>query len=391
VTVPPATGATLGPVASGSISCGTAREFLTRLAAGEPVTASPDVWAELSRWKVLGGTEVHPELTDTGRKVLHELTVRAQRVDPRPLEEVSVEIGNGVATLARRGVNAAYFLAELGPVPPVEVVPYLRIVAAGLACRPEPPESLVDEFENAWGSMEVLGKVDTDRLLAAELIAGSGMSQDDLYAPLTSTAERLTSLGCGEPLSTAVLLELRTKPGTPAALVEAWRIARTQSASDIEAALVAESPDPTGAMRRRDAWIPLLAGSDTDRRRAATYLATTPNAPSEAYAARARTVAKGLGAEFPHPALAAAIATSLLPFEPAEVNDWVAKGVEAATASQLAPRRVELDVLGLALVRDLLSPAPPADAAATEAAAVARVALHAWIFRDTVRGLGSRA
>jgi hypothetical protein len=358
---------------------------------GERSPATPALWESLAPRNVLAGTRDHPEMTTVGEQVLHELQVRAYRTDPRPIDAVAAEIGATVATLAGIADNAEYFVAELGPVPPVDVLPYLRVVAVSLACRPESPEDLVEEFKNAWGSMEVLGGTDADRLLAAELISASGVGQESFYAPLTQTVDRLRSAGCRTPLATAALLQLHPQM-TSVLRVDPWVVARRKVGADEEAAMLATAFDLPEALRRWEAWKSALEGSETDRRRSAAYL-TLEGEPTPTRISRIRETATLLKGMFDSPTLAAALATSHLAFAPTEVHDWLMKGVQVAASRQLAPTRAELAVLGLAMLRGLRLEGAASEVTGggsevrvrSEIGLPAHVALHAWLYRETRR------
>jgi len=347
----------------------------------------PEVWDALAPRNALAGTIDRPELTPVGQQVLRELELRAYRTDGLPLEAVATEIGNAVGALGAIADNAEYFLAELGPVPPARVVPFLRIVAASLACRPESPEDLVEEFKNAWGSMEVLGGTDPDRLLAAELVAASGVAQESFYSPMMNSVDRLRSAGCRSALSTAALLHLHpTVTMTPP--IDAWVEARRRIGSDEEAALVVATGEPKGRVDLWEAWRDALPGTDTDRRRAAAYLAAE-GTPLETHSARITEGTALVGASFRQPALAASIAAVALPYRASEYVDWLTKSTGVATSRQLAPTRGELSVLGLALLRGIRpgsvvggGPAPTDLPVPAGDGLPAHVALHAWLYRD---------
>jgi len=366
---------------SSGLTCGRVREYLASVARGQVTPVEPTIWESLAPHNALIGTPERPELTAVGQQVLRELEVRAYRTDSRPLDAVAAEIGAAVASLAQIADNAEYFVAELGPVPPVEVLPYLRVVAASLACRPESPEDLVESFKNAWGSMEVLGGADTDRLLAAELFSASGASQEAFYAPFTRAVDRLRAGGCRTPLATATFLQLHPQI-TRSPPLEGWVAARKKVGADEEAAMLATCPDLSDALRRWEGWRAVLEGSDLDRRRSAAYLALD-NEPSAESAERIRATAALLAPSFDSPTLAAALATRHLDFDPAELHDWVAKATQVAASRQLAPSRAELGVIGLAMLRGLRFDTGVASQGRIEIGLPAHVALHAWLYRGT--------
>lgn len=330
-------------------------------------------------------------MTSEAERVLHELEVRADRIDSRPLDAIAEELGTTLASLDTAAERAEYFIAELGPVPPVEVLPYLRVVAASLACRPEPPDDLVEEFKNAWGSMEVLGGTPDDRLLAAELIASSGVDQGSFYSPMMNVVDRLRSDGCSMPLATGVLLELRPSSEN-GRQVEAWAATRRRTGSDVAAALVTGIGPIEGAVAGWEAWTRVLDVESTRHPVAAAYLASR-GPPTPELVRRVRDVAVRLRASFGNATLAAALLTSLLPYSTSEVADWLDKAVQFATARQLAPVPAELSVIGLALLRGGTFPEVPS-MALTETGGdpglAAHVALHAGLFRDTRRPIAPR-
>jgi hypothetical protein len=114
-------------------TCGQVRGYLAALAAGQIPSPQRGVWDSLSPRNALAGSFERPELTAVGEQVLRELELRAYRVDSRPLDEVAAEVGRSIAQLGETAEATEYFVAELGPVPPVSVLPLLRIVAADLA------------------------------------------------------------------------------------------------------------------------------------------------------------------------------------------------------------------------------------------------------------------
>ncbi|HKV90790.1 MAG TPA: hypothetical protein VJQ43_06315, partial [Thermoplasmata archaeon] len=159
------------------MTSGAVRTYLSSLASGRPDSrAPPEVWESLVRNGAVEGSPDSPTLTDVGRHVLSELEVRASRTDPLPLDSVAQQLNRVGADLENVAKSASYFLAELGPVVPIEALPLLRMVAVGLANRRETPEEIAEAFRNIWGSVEVMGGDARDRLLAAELLDAEGAS-----------------------------------------------------------------------------------------------------------------------------------------------------------------------------------------------------------------------
>lgn len=365
-------------------SCGRVRVFLASLARGSPDGPDSVVWEALASRHAIGGSRDRPAMTPESTRVLHELEVRADRVDGLPLDAVAEELGAGIASMDAVAERAEYFIAELGPVPPVEVLPFLRVVAASLAGRPEPADDLVEEFKNAWGSMEVLGGTPDDRLLGAELIAASGIDQGSFYSPLMNVVDRLRAEGCPTPVSTGVLLELRPASSNGAG-IDQWVAARRRTGSDQAASLLAVASAPDRAIDAWTAWTQALGPGAAGRPRAAAYLAGL-GLPTPDLVARVRAMADRWAPRFRDAALAAAVAAPLLPYSSTEAADWLDKSVAIATARQLAPASGELAVIGLALLRGAKLPGVR-PMVLTEAGGdlglAAHTALHAGLFRDS--------
>jgi hypothetical protein len=367
------------------VTCGLVRGYLSELAQGRTPPPHRAVWESLSPRNALTGSFEHPEITTVGEQVLRELEIRAYRVDPMPLDAVAAQVGAAIARLGETAEATEYFVAELGPVPPVAVLPLLRIVASDLAPRPEPADDLVEAFKNAWGSMEVLGGSSEDRLLAAELMVGSGVPQESFYSPMMATVDQLRSDGSRVPLATATLLHLYPSvTATPS--LERWRTARRTVGQDEEAALLSHMPDLERSLDSWRAWFDRLEGETNDRRFAAAYLALG-GAPTPERESRLRETVELVRRSFERPLLASALLVAQLPFRPAELVDWLTKATDIATVRQLAPNRAELSVIGLSLLRGL----PPSDGTSSGppmlrgilsgAGLPAQVALHAGLFR----------
>lgn len=330
-------------------------------------------------------------ITAVGRQVLRELELRGYRCDGLPLDTVASEIERAVTGLATMADTATYFLAELGPVPPVETVPLLRIVAAHLAVRHESPEELVEEFKNGWGGTEVMGGSAADRLLAAELVTASDVPQAELYSSMMTTVGRLTDVGAASPVATATILHLFPAP-TATAPLDRWTRARERLGHDEGAALLAGPSDLEATIARWEGNVAALGGAGADAELAGLYL-TAGTLADRALAAAVRDAAPRFEGAFARPMLAAAVALGHLGLPAEESHDWLEKSVAQATARHLAPTAAELSVLGLAFLQGLdpgtfhrpVSVAAAPVGQAPGAALVARTALHAWMYRDLVR------
>src|SRR5580700_1758034 len=125
------------------VTAGAVRTYLAQLESGTPgASTSREVWDQLVANGAITGEPANAALTDIGRHVLRELSVRASRTDALPLNDVAEQLGRVGADLENVAKSASYFLAELGPVVPIEALPLLRMVAVGLANRRETPGEL---------------------------------------------------------------------------------------------------------------------------------------------------------------------------------------------------------------------------------------------------------
>ncbi|HEV8049144.1 MAG TPA: hypothetical protein VGP88_00955, partial [Thermoplasmata archaeon] len=339
-----------------NLTCGDVRTYLASVAAGTPpASPPPTVWDSMVRHGAVEGTSSAPKLTDVGRHVLRELQVRAARTDPLALEVVSEQLSRIGTDLDGVAKSASYFLAELGPVVPVEAVPLLRIVALGLANRRETPEEIAEEFRNAWGSVEVMGGNPRDRLLAAELLNAESAPITELYATLMQTMERVRARG-GDHASAATvatILHLAALPDKLPAL-DAFFDLRAHAMGDEAAALLAATGRPTAeAIAARDQWVANLPKLDpVDARLAATYL-VGENATRSDIASRIATLVPLLAPRFARPGVAAALLATSAPIDSGELLDWLDKAEALARARKLAPTPGELHALSLALVHGL--------------------------------------
>ena len=369
-------------------TCARARRYLEDLTRGSASDDTGELWGALAPHGAVAGSKEAPTITEVGRQVLRELELRAYRVDERPLARVALEIGEAMAGLSRLADRAEYFIAELGPVPPVQSLPRVRIVASCLASRPESSEDLVENFKNAWGSMEVLGASPFDRLLAAHLVAASGVPQESFYAALSTTVDRLQAEGCQSPLSTSALLHLFPAT-TLTPPVPAWKEARKRMRSDLEAAMVASGPHAANALARWDRIRARLKGSDRETSRAATYLVAReeddPNLIDHIV-----SIAKELEGRWKEPLLVGALLRRRSEFSVAELLDWLSKSEKVAQSRQLAPTRQELDVISLAFVQALVSsPSVGGKTPPAIPSLAAHVALHAWMYGDVTKSPGT--
>jgi hypothetical protein len=385
------------PSAAGAVAGGSGptarhtREYLARIASGAAPALDPLVWSALAPRGALAGSPAQPELTEVGRQVLLELEVRAYRTDGLLLDEAARELERTIAKLATMAETAEYFLAELGPVAPTEVIPLVRIVAANLAVRHESPEELVEEFKNGWGEVEVMGSTPEDRLLAAGLITGSGVPQDEVYSSMMTTVGRLSDIGCASPVATAAILHLYPAVTNEAPL-DRWSKARERIDNDEGAALLAGPPDLNATIAQWEGKTAALGGRERDAQLTGVYLtASAPSYPAAPESVRA--AAKLFEGPFAHPLLASAVALSHLQLSPEESRDWVEKAVAQTMARRLAPDSTQLWVLGLSLIVGLDPGAfarpgaisPPVAPSTTSMGVVARTALHGWMYRDLVR------
>ena len=364
------------------------RSYLSELASGRSPAPDASVWTALAPQNALIGSLDHPGLTPLGETVLRELTLRAYRTDSLPLDRVARDIGLTVGNLSRMATNAEYFLAEVGPVPPVEVVPELRIIAAALTGRPVAAEDIVSSFKAVWGEVEVLGGDDRDRLFAAGLLAGADFGRLGLYGPFMSTVEDLRARGARSPIAAAALLHLHPGP-TEVAPVALWAEARRTTSGDAAAALLAGAGP--AAVAAFDGMRRGLSGEGSDVEATALLLAA-PTTDRSSRLERIRGMVPLLRDRFRFPMTAAAIATADTPFRPEETADWLSKSTAAVTAVGLAPTPGELSILGLALFAGLdpsglASHAPEApERPRTRPLPTASAAiLHAWMYRDALR------
>jgi hypothetical protein len=376
----------------GPLSAGRVRLYLAHVATGGATASDDAVWSALAPRGALAGSSGRPEITQVGRQVLRELELRAYRADSLPLDRAAEEVGSTLTSLATMADTAEYFLAELGPVPPVEVVPLIRIVAAHLAVRHESPEDLVAEFANGWGGAEVLGGTPADRLLAAELLTGSGVPQGEIYSTMMTTGERLRDAGCASPVATAAILHLFPSATTTPPL-DRWSRAREKVANDEGAAILAGLPEVDATLERWAANVEALEGDGVvDAERAGIYLTAIRPALDPVLVERSRDAARLFEGSFSYPLLAGVVAVAHLGLSPEESVDWHAKSVGQATAHQLAPTPAQLAVLGLALLQGLdpasfagREPPTPSQVSPAAEGLLARTALHAWMYRELVR------
>jgi hypothetical protein len=373
-----------------NLTCGDVRIYLASIASGSPSRAPPvELWQSLVQHGAVNGIPETPSLTDVGRHVLRELEVRSARTDRLPLDVVAEQLGRIGADLENVAKSASYFLAELGPVVPVEAVPLLRIVAVGLANRRETPEEIAEEFRNAWGSVEVMGGSPRDRLLAAELLNAESAPITELYSPMMKTMERVRAQGGdhASAVTVATLLHLAAGADQPPAL-DAFFALRANSMGDEAAALLAASGRPPAeAVALRDQWVAKLSSLDpSDARLAATYLAAEAS-PRADVATRVTTLAPLLSQRFGRPGVAAALLAMSAPIDSAELLDWLDKSEGLARSRKLAPTPAELHALALALVHGLPARefvATADDATPYEPSTASLVALHAWLYRPLV-------
>jgi hypothetical protein len=361
------------------LSCRRAREYLAAVARNAARPSDPAAWPALRSHGVLAGAPDAPEITPIGRQVLHELEVRADRTDPRPLEEVAEEIGRWVGMLDGAARRATYFLAELGNVPPVEVVGPMRAVAVGLSVHARPPEDLVERFKAAWGAMEVIEGTSSDRLLAASLLTDSPATLENMYAPLTSTVDSLREAGCRSPIASAAILHLFPEITRSPAL-DRWSVVRQRVPDDEAAALLAGPEELAATLVRYEELRTRWDRGSPDARWAAAYLAVAPGGEATMADPVLRTLDR-LPESVPAPLLAATIAVHHLGLEPPEVADWFEKALFRAGLHGLAPNRPELAALAVTLLLALPGPRR----APGSAGVLALTALEGWLHRSAVR------
>ena len=372
----------MAPVTSGAV-----RTYLASLASARPNPNPPtEVWESLVRNGAVAGSPANPTMTDVGRHVLNELAVRAARTDPLPLETVAEQLSRVGADLENVAKSASYFLAELGPVVPIEALPLLRIVAVDLANRRETPEEIAGGFRNIWGSVEVMGGDARDRLLAAELMDAESASIEKFYASMMRTAETVRAKGGAHSSAVTVsaILHIAAGEGKPPAL-DAFLALRPDAGGDEAAALLASTGlPPVEALAARDRWRAGLPKLDpSDALLAATYLATEPSTRPDV-GSRVSALVPLLAPKFARPGISAALLATSAPIDPPELMNWLEKAELVARARKLAPTPQELDVLAMALVHGLPASefvssggGPPA----IEPSSASLVALHAWLYR----------
>ncbi|MCI4357329.1 MAG: hypothetical protein L3K18_09410 [Thermoplasmata archaeon] len=378
------------------VTCGAVRAYLASVRDGRPDPSPPAaVWDALLTHRAIEGSPAAPTLTDVGGHVLKELDVRAVRTDPLPLNAVAEQLSRVGSDLENVAKSASYFLAELGPVVPIEALPLLRIVAVDLANRRETAEEIAEGFRNVWGSVEVMGGDARDRLLAAEILDAESASIEKLFASMMRTTEMVRSKGGEHSSAVAVsaILHLAVGPGQPPAL-DSFLALRPSAGSDEAAALLAATGlPPAEAAAARDRWragLPPLEA--TDALHAATYLATFRSLPPEV-AARVNGLVPLLAPRFARPGTAAALLATSAPIDVPELMNWLEKAELVARARKLAPTPQELDVLALALVHGLPATeftsgtgAPPA----IEPTSASLVSLHAWLYRPLTATGGAK-
>jgi hypothetical protein len=377
------------------VTCQEARQLLRSAASGRSVSGPSPAWTALERLGALAGTPEHPSLTPAGEQGLRELDLRAYRADAWPLDTVLMESQRVAASIEEAARIAALFLNDLGPIVPPESLPYVRVVATGLANRRGEPGELAGQFRQVWGMVEVMGGDARDRLLAAELFQATGASMTEVYAQVVNTSEQLTEWGAAWPMSSAAVMHIdpHRVPHPP---LHGWQEARKTMPSDDMASLLAMvSLEPSGrrrfeAFRDLFAKDPGISGQYSEARRLSTalYLAAIGADPAEGIARISKT-ASLLSSEAGRPLLLAAILThgaALGNLAPEELVEWVHHAAAAANRAQLAATDAEFEALGVAIVEGL-----PADVFANPpsgghlpnpfADAVTLLALHAWIYR----------
>jgi hypothetical protein len=379
-----------------AVTCGAVRTYLASVRDGRPDPSPPAaVWDALLRNRAVAGSPAAPTLTDVGGHVLKELDVRAVRTDALSLDSVAEQLSRVGSDLENVAKSASYFLAELGPVVPIETLPLLRIVAVDLANRRETPGEIAEGFRNVWGSVEVMGGDARDRLLAAELLDAESASIEKLFASLMRTTEMVRAKG-GERASAvtvSAILHLAAGPGQPPAL-DAFLALRPSAGSDEAAALLAATGlPPAEAAAARDRWRTGLPSLEpTDALHAATYLATFRSLPPEV-AARVNGLVPLLAPRFARPGTAAALLATSAPIDVPELMNWLEKAELVARTRKLAPTPQELDVLALAIVHGLPATeftsgtgGPPV----IEPTSASLVSLHGWLYRPIVAMGGAK-
>lgn len=377
------------------VLCGEVRAYLDSVRSGHPVAPDPDVWAALASHGAIAGTPEAPQLTAIGDHVLAELNVIGYRADTQSLNAVSEGMGRLLSEIDGVAKTAEYFLAELGPVAPVEALPLLRPVAVGLANRRGTPEELAGQFRNIWGSVEVMGGTPSDRLLAAELLNAAEARIDRVYAPIMNTVQRIReSRGEGGSAVTAGTLLLLTAPSDGRPRLDAFARLRSSIPNDEAAAMLAAVNADTGiALSLTEGFRQGLGtAASADATYAASYLAAVRADPAQDIP-RTREIGTALADRFPQPLTPAAMLAVRSGLAASELAHWVAKATEIARLRKLAPTDSELSALGLGLVCGLPTSAfdfasgATADAATPESRArliATTVALHAWVYRPII-------
>ncbi|HZY70220.1 MAG TPA: hypothetical protein VFF67_04480 [Thermoplasmata archaeon] len=384
------------------VLCGEVRAYLDSARSGHPDAPDPDVWKALESHGAVSGSPGAPQLTAIGEHVLSELNVIGYRADAQSLTAVSEGMGRLLTELDSVAKTAEYFLAELGPVAPVDALPLLRPVAIGLANRRETPEQLAEEFRNVWGSVEVMGGDPRDRLLAAELLNAAEARIDRIYAPIMNTVQRIReSQGERGSAVTAGTLLLLTAPADGRPRLDAFHRLRSAIPNDEAAAMLTGVNADTGIVLSLAEGFRqgLGATSSSDATLAASYLATVRADPAQDIA-RTREIGAALAARFPQPLTPAAMLAVRTSLAAHEIAHWVAKATEIARVRKLAPTESELSALGLGLVCGLPASAfdfaagAVADAGSPESRVrllASTVALHAWVYRPLIAAGSSPA
>ncbi|MCI4363941.1 MAG: hypothetical protein L3K13_06550 [Thermoplasmata archaeon] len=318
---------------------------------------SPELLQLLESQGAISKPPAPPQLTPIGQHVLAELTVRASRTDPLPLDTVATELAATTAELDAVAKSAEYFLAELGALTPAEAAPFLRVVAAGLANRRETAEELAERFRNVWGMVEVMGGDARDRLLAAELLAASPEIATRVYPNLVQTSDRIREQFGSKATSVGLAAILHLVPSaTPEAPFDEWVRHREEVGADEAAAwvagLVLRDPGAWTRFRaRREALAALYPGA-RGLPLAAALLAEL-GAAGEATASEIPALADSLGTTVPLPVLSATLLLSRHALSASELTDWVRKAERIALQRQLAPSALERAALAIALVHGL--------------------------------------
>lgn len=373
-------------------SCGQVRAFLSAAADGRSSAQSPEVWNSLVTHRAVEGSPEAPRLTAVGRHLLNELSVRASRIDATPLEAAAADLERVIREIDRSAKTAEYFLAELGPVTPAEIVSYLRPVSVELANRRETADQLAEEFRNVWGSVEVMGGGARDRLLAAELVSTADASLETMLAPFMQLAQKLreASGGVGPSVAPAALLQLLSDVDhQPVPLASYQRLTQLGLTAEEAALLAGLAPDPGTVAAQRAGVIGALAGQGIAKERvghAATTLLALGSTSAGAIQ-RVRRLAGTLASRLPDPMTAGAALASVEFLEPDELANWVDKGMGMARQRQLAPTDAELCALAVGMVVGL-RPSDFTGAATTVSPPVPLrrrlaivLALDAWLYR----------